>query len=509
MYRRPSPPVVTPRLATALTLLVLTVPTAADAAPRGAAPRAAVIERIERLDSPPGVRLEITLDRALEWTVGRDREGRLAIELPNARPGHGVVSRLYPGGLVSEIRLASVGVPSRPVTRLVVVTRGPADHRFAVDGSRLRLELVPTGLAFPAPPAPLPAPAPTPALRLEPAAIPPPATIESAPPAPRPPVAPVAEVELLPVGPAPAPAPLPIVAAERVAPLVVEEAAPARPTEPAPRPVFEAEDLVTPLPVEPIAMPPEATAPPPTSAPTPPLAERAISPLPAAAAAHPAELPAPPAAPLRLVVDTPPSPPTTAPPVAADVALLPVDPAPAPAPIPLPAAERFAALVVEQIVPPDVEELAPPIVEAADTPVVEELVPPAVPEPLPPDATPRPAPPLREVATELSTIVRLAAGVLALAGDGPFDYTGFRLERPERFVLDLHGVLNRSPLGMLAIDEGDLLRVRVSQYRVEPTPVTRVIFDLRAPTLPAIEPAADGLLVRFPADGPRTGAPPG
>jgi hypothetical protein len=380
------------RLACAVLVSTHVLPAAAAAAPRGAvAPRTAVIERIALVDAAPGVRLEIEVDRELTWTVVRDAAGHLAIELPNARPGLGVVSRVVADGLVTEIRLASVGVPSRPVTRIVVVTRGAADHRLAADGGRLRLELVPTGLAFPAPAPPRRAAAPAPSPRREP---PPPApappveaAVAKAPAAPTPAVAPAAEVALLPVAAAPAPAPLELVAAAGT--------------------------------------------------------------------------------PLRIVVELPPQPVSP--------------PAPDPSP-PAPSSPAEAAPAVRDVVAPSAP--APPVAA--------------------------PAPPLRAVASELTSVARLAAGVLAVAGDGAFEYTGFRLENPERFVLDLHGVINRSPLGQLDVGEGVLLRVRVSQYRKSPTPVTRVIFDLRTPTVPAIESAADGLLVRFGAAAlPAAGSPPG
>jgi type IV pilus assembly protein PilQ len=314
-------------------------PTPASAPATAAAPAAPRTAEIERLDvgvAAPGARIDIVSDAALVWTTYRDAEGNLVVELPNARPGYGIVNRLYTEGLVSGVRIASAGVPSRPLTRLVIATREQAEHRLDAVGNRLRIDLVPTGMEFPR----------------------------------------VAE------------APAQVAAAP--APAAVAPAAQAVRPEPAVEPV------------EPLA--------------------------PVAVAARPQ-------------------------PVVSEETLEP------------------AAPIVATTAPV-------PVTGTADHPLVAPL-------------------PAGEIATELAAIERLGEGTLRIAGDGEFAYSTFRLENPERFVIDLDGVVNRSNRGTLNVDEGAVSRVRVSQFRVQPTPVARVVFDLQSASVPLIERTRTGLVVRF------------
>jgi type IV pilus secretin PilQ/predicted competence protein len=100
-------------------------------------------------------------------------------------------------------------------------------------------------------------------------------------------------------------------------------------------------------------------------------------------------------------------------------------------------------------------------------------------------------------ATRLEGFDRVADSTIRIAGNGEFAYSTFRLENPERFVIDLEGVINATDRGTLPVDEGALARVRVSQFRTQPEPVSRVVFDLNSPTVPSIERTDSGLLVRF------------
>ncbi|HYU33802.1 MAG TPA: type IV pilus secretin PilQ [Thermoanaerobaculia bacterium] len=135
------------------------------------------------------------------------------------------------------------------------------------------------------------------------------------------------------------------------------------------------------------------------------------------------------------------------------------------------------------------------------------------PEPAPPASAPgggtpdRPAvspEPSGVAATRLDGIEVLASdggAVVRIAGDGEFPYSTFALEAPDRFVIDLDGVVNRSQRSSMTVAGGVVERVRVAQFKPAPKAVSRVVFDLRAPVVPVIERTADALVVTFPASG--------
>jgi type IV pilus secretin PilQ/predicted competence protein len=83
-----------------------------------------------------------------------------------------------------------------------------------------------------------------------------------------------------------------------------------------------------------------------------------------------------------------------------------------------------------------------------------------------------------------------------IASDGPLKYVDFVLTEPDRIVVDLFDTHRRTPMDRLDGPEGSgIAEVRVSQYRVEPRPVTRTVIELdhRAPYL--VKPLDDGLLL--------------
>ncbi len=317
--------------------------TAAAVAPATpSAPAVAEIARVDVAEAAPGARITVDSSSPMVWTTYRDGDGNLVLDLPNARTAAGVSDRVFAKGIVASIRVTSVGVPSRPITRLVVTTRENAEHRLDARGNALDIDLVPSGQDFPA-------------------------------------GAQVAQQ-------APRPA-RPSASAPTAAPIVTARA----------------------------ATTPSASAP--ISAPAPVVAAR-----PAASAS---------------------------------------------APLPQPA--------------PAVVASAPAAVGTPDEPLVAPA-------------------PTGAAATKLSSIERVGEGAVRIAGDGEFAYSTFRLENPERFVIDLDGVVNRSDRGTLAVSEKTLSRVRVSQFKAQPAPVARVVFDLTSPTVPAIERTSAGLLVRFGAE---------
>lgn len=110
-------------------------------------------------------------------------------------------------------------------------------------------------------------------------------------------------------------------------------------------------------------------------------------------------------------------------------------------------------------------------------------------------------------ATKLSKVdARRKDGELsvALEGDGELSYEAFTLVDPPRFVVDLTGVKNSSGFKTQNVSGAGVARVRVSQFRTEPTAVTRVVFDLAEESLPVVRQSGTGVLVSF---APHASAP--
>ncbi|HEX5715479.1 MAG TPA: type IV pilus secretin PilQ, partial [Thermoanaerobaculia bacterium] len=105
-------------------------------------------------------------------------------------------------------------------------------------------------------------------------------------------------------------------------------------------------------------------------------------------------------------------------------------------------------------------------------------------------------------ATRLEAIEVLASeggAVIRIGGDGEFPYSTFALAAPDRFIIDLEGVVNRSPRSTLSVAGGVVERVRVAQFKPLPRPVSRVVFDLSRGAVPVIERTSDALVVSFPS----------
>jgi type IV pilus assembly protein PilQ len=251
----------------------------------------------------------IGAQKALVWTTFRDANGDLVIDLPNSRPAAALSDQAFEAGFVASVRVTGEGSTERPLTRVRIVTREPAEHRLDVQPDGLAIELVPTGEA----------------------------------------------------------------------PAAMAEVAPA------------------------------------------------AAPEPAAAAPQPSAAPA------------------------------------APAP-------TLAALGT-----PDRPALAPP-----------------------PGGAP---------ADRLEGLELVSDTTVRIAGNGEFAYSTFRLENPERFVIDLAGVQNTSDRSVLPVGAGAVARVRVSQFREQPDAVSRVVFDLVEPAVPTIQRTGAGLVVRFGGEAPMAQAP--
>jgi type IV pilus assembly protein PilQ len=91
-----------------------------------------------------------------------------------------------------------------------------------------------------------------------------------------------------------------------------------------------------------------------------------------------------------------------------------------------------------------------------------------------------------------------------LEADGELSYEAFTLPSPPRFVVDLSGVRNASRFRNEDVDAAGVARVRVSQFRTEPTAVTRVVFDLEKESLPVLRQSGSTVSISF---GSETEAP--
>ena len=164
-------------------------------------------------------------------------------------------------------------------------------------------------------------------------------------------------------------------------------------------------------------------------------------------------------------------------------------PAPAPiAPEPAPAeptvkVENVAADMGASAPPPATVSAPPLVIAGADQPPV----------PVRHAATGR-------AATRLSAVgVQVSDGklVATLAGNGSFAYETFALQNPPRYVVDLPGVLLAMPKRTQDVKHSAVSRVRVSQFKAGPEPVTRVVFDLASPSEPAAKASPSALALVF------------
>ncbi len=149
---------------------------------------------------------------------------------------------------------------------------------------------------------------------------------------------------------------------------------------------------------------------------------------------------------------------------------------------PLPEEDLAAEKVA--VAPPVVSQ--PPSADAAGTPEAPHVGP----------------PPTGVAASQLYTIDVLSTDsgtVIQVAGDGEFAYSTFRLENPERFVIDLAGVVNSASSPTVSVDSREVDRVRIGQFKPRPDPVSRVVFDLHYAVAPRVVRTADGLTVSFGA----------
>ena len=164
-----------------------------------------------------------------------------------------------------------------------------------------------------------------------------------------------------------------------------------------------------------------------------------------------------------------------------------------------PAETTMASAALPVSVPPAAEQARAPEPAPAEPAVKVEDVPSRA------AAADAPPVPVRHAAagraaTRLSGVsVRVSDGnlVATLAGNGSFTYETFSLENPPRYVVDLPGVLLATPKRAQDVRHAAVSRVRVSQFKAGPEPVTRVVFDLASPSEPAAKASPSALALVF------------
>lgn len=152
---------------------------------------------------------------------------------------------------------------------------------------------------------------------------------------------------------------------------------------------------------------------------------------------------------------------------------------------------------VEPVPEPAVEQetAETAIPEVADREVAE---PPAMPmEPVP---GPSGEPAGGVVASQLEDVEVDTDGgetVVRILGDGEFYYSTLTLGAPDRFVVDLIGVVNLAPSSSIPVENEVVERIRIAQYKPYPEPVSRVVVDLRGSSAARVVGRPDGLAVSF------------
>jgi type IV pilus assembly protein PilQ len=97
---------------------------------------------------------------------------------------------------------------------------------------------------------------------------------------------------------------------------------------------------------------------------------------------------------------------------------------------------------------------------------------------------------------------------VVLRADGAVREEHFELPNPPRLVVDLVGVVDKTPKAekTTTVDSNVLTRVRVAQFAMKPQPVARIVFDLKSPAPYAVETAKSSVAVDFSAEAVRRAA---
>jgi type IV pilus assembly protein PilQ len=91
----------------------------------------------------------------------------------------------------------------------------------------------------------------------------------------------------------------------------------------------------------------------------------------------------------------------------------------------------------------------------------------------------------------------IGAPSVTLIGDGPMEAASFKLTSPYRLVVDLPGVVNRLDEARFDGDGDGLAQVRAAQYRLDPTPISRIVFDLERPLDHELRTVGQSVVIAF------------
>ena len=86
---------------------------------------------------------------------------------------------------------------------------------------------------------------------------------------------------------------------------------------------------------------------------------------------------------------------------------------------------------------------------------------------------------------------------ITLSVDAQVEYETLVLDSPDRLVLDLKGVVSQLDDYKFDVEQSGVVRVRAAQYRRDPIPVARVVFDLEEPLAYVIDRQGTDLIVAF------------
>jgi len=152
-------------------------------------------------------------------------------------------------------------------------------------------------------------------------------------------------------------------------------------------------------------------------------------------------------------------------------------------------AETTPAVKVEEIPAPAV---APRVSEPVAEVVKPAIEPAVIAEPLPSTAR-------AKVLRKIETSGAGAAMEVSLATDGDVTYNTFKLQKPARAVIDLDGINDKLAKNVINVSDPVVKRIRVSQFKGAPQPVTRVVLDLDDNATYQVTKTASGLHITFGA----------